>query len=195
VHRFNLTAALFLLIIIMALFGCTGRQKATDDRPVSPPATETAARQEPPVGVSVGNRAPELDGKGLDGQPVRLSDYRGKVVLLNFWATWCVPCRKEMPDIQALAQAHAGQLQVIAVNVGEDSEAIRAFMNELELELPVVLDRDMEITRKFMVIGLPTTYFINREGRISVRAVGQLDRHGLEHRLAEAGLSVAETKH
>jgi len=136
-------------------------------------ATDHSARalgiQEPKERVE----APDIVGADPDRKTIRLSGLRGKVVFLNFWATWCVPCRLEMPAMERLYQAFKGQgFVVLAVNVQEGPSAVRAFVRELKLTFPVVLDPKGEAAAKYLVRGLPATYLIGRNQVIVGRAIG-----------------------
>ena len=121
---------------------------------------------------------------------MRLADLRGKVVLLNFWATWCVPCRTEMPALEALYQRHkeAG-LVVLAINMDTLSSAgLEAFVKEVAVTFPIVLDPAWSTARLYQVRGLPTTYLIDRAGDVVVREVGERDwLDGVSH-MAVQGL-------
>jgi thiol-disulfide isomerase/thioredoxin len=121
--------------------------------------------------------APDFDLPTLAGERVRLGQFRGKVVLLNFWATWCVPCRTEIPAIEALFQRHREQgLEVIAINLDKISPAgVEAFLKEVKVTFRVVLDPSWSTTHAYGVVGLPTTYLIDRAGRVVVREVGERD--------------------
>lgn len=126
--------------------------------------------------VAVGQPAPDFALRDLDGRVVRLSGYRGQTVVLNFWASWCGPCRVEMPELlRAYEQRRAsGDLVVLAVDrLHEDSEgAVRAFVREFGLSFPVLLDADEEVVRRFNVTGLPATFFIDRDGVVRAIHVG-----------------------
>lgn len=112
----------------------------------------------------------------MDDQPVSLEKLRGKVVLINFWATWCPPCRREMPSLQRLWQQHGGKtdLQIVAINVGEDAESVLSFMGTLEASLTftIAFDKDSSVLRHWPIKGLPTTFLLDRNGRIVYRAIG-----------------------
>lgn len=132
------------------------------------------------------SRAPDFTLTGLDGTPVHLSDLRGKVVLLNFWASWCVPCRAEMPDLNALQRAYGGarDLVVVGVNFEEDMAAIKAFVDEQKLDFAIALDRDGRVTTQlFGVRPLPTTFIIDREGFIRDVWNGQIAPEAMVARL------------
>lgn len=111
--------------------------------------------------------------KGLDGGTLRSQDLAGKVVLMNFWATWCGPCKEEMPSLARL-QAQFDPLQVRIVTVTTDMypQGIRQFLDHLGVRLPVLFDEDQELSRSFTVRGLPTTVLISQEGQAVGRAVG-----------------------
>ena len=113
--------------------------------------------------------------RDINNKPIRLSDFRGKVVMVNFWATWCPPCRKEMPSMQHLWQEMArNDFHMLAVNVGEDDEQVFGFSFELgsEIDFPIVFDQHMKISRAYRVPGLPTSYLIDKNGKIAMRAIG-----------------------
>src|SRR5438105_5501245 len=105
-----------------------------------------------------------------------LADYRGKTVIVNFWATWCEPCRDEMPSLQRLARRMADRnLVVLTVDVGEAPERIRRFLTQAGIELPVLLDRDSSTSRAWQARGYPTSYVVGPDGRIRYYYVGALD--------------------
>jgi len=112
-------------------------------------------------------------GADPDGHFILLEDFRGKVVFLNFWATWCIPCRLEMPAMERLYRDFKGKgFVVLAVNVQEGPRAVRAFVRELKLTFPVVLDRKGEAAMKYVVRGLPATFILDRNLIIAGRAIG-----------------------
>jgi len=119
--------------------------------------------------------APALKLKDLDGKTHDLAQLRGKVVLINFWATWCPPCRREMPSMERLAQAFKGRpLVVLAVDVGEDADTIEAFTSQLDTvpTFPILLDTRSRSMQSWKVAGLPTTFLVDRQGRIVASAIG-----------------------
>jgi len=133
-----------------------------------PELREVAARPE----------APDISLPDSEGRPFTLSQLRGKVVLLNFWATWCPPCRAEMPSMQVLWDSLKGPgFELVAVNVGEDEDLVFAFRHELgtTLTFPVVMDKSGTSTRKYPVVGLPTSYVLDKKGRIVYVAEGGRD--------------------
>lgn len=117
--------------------------------------------------------APDFELVDLDGVPHKLSDYRGKVVVLNFWATWCPPCRYEMPSMQrGWEQVKDEDIVFLGVNVGEDADTVFVFLADYPVEFPLWFDHEAKVIESYPVTGLPTTYIIDPAGRITHRAVG-----------------------
>jgi cytochrome c biogenesis protein CcmG/thiol:disulfide interchange protein DsbE len=137
------------------------------------PANATTSGKIP--APQAGFLAPNFTAQTLDGQTVTLADLRGKVILVNFWASWCPPCRAEMPAIEATYQTYQAQkFVVLAVNsTAQDSLAeARYFINKNRLSFPILLDESGEITRLYRVQSLPTSFFIDGEGMIREVVVG-----------------------
>jgi len=123
-----------------------------------------------------GGVTPPLALSDLSGKTHRLEDYRGKVVLINFWATWCEPCRDEMPSIGKLREALAGKpFEVLAVNLAEPESRIRRFMEKVPMAFPVLLDRDTGAAKAWRARILPATYIVAPDGTIRYSHVGELD--------------------
>ena len=119
---------------------------------------------------------PGLELTGLDGRTHRLEDYRGRVVLLNFWATWCEPCRDEMPAIAELKKRLAGRpFVVLTVNVNEPESRVRNFLSRLPLDFPVLMDAEGRAAKGWHVRILPASFLIARDGRIRYTVTGELD--------------------
>jgi peroxiredoxin len=123
-----------------------------------------------------GGPTPALELADVDGKIHRLSDYRGKAVLVNFWATWCAPCREEMPSIEALRAAmHGKPFVVLAVNVGESARVARGFAGTMALGFPLLLDRDTKVTKAWSARILPASFVVGPDGRIRYSYFGALD--------------------
>ena len=123
-----------------------------------------------------GGATPPLELSDLQGKKHRLADYRGKVVLVNFWATWCVPCRDEMPSIERLRAALEGKgFVVLAVNLAEPESRIRKFLEAVPVRFPVLLDRDTQASKAWQARLLPVTFIVGPDGAIRYRHVGELD--------------------
>lgn len=127
------------------------------------------------VAMEVRTIAPDFTLEDLDGKQVKLSALRGRVVLVNFWATWCPPCRREMPSLERLSRQMSGQpFTVLAVNVGEDPDTVFPFTGTLEPAptFPLLFDHNSSVLRTFAVKGLPTSFILDKSGHIAFRAVG-----------------------
>ncbi len=126
--------------------------------------------------AATGGRDERLPLADQEGRPVRLEDYRGKVVVLNFWASWCVPCRKEMPDLQRLEARHRGRVKVIAVNATsqDDERAARLFLAQNGIDLLVAFDRTGRVTAAYGVYFFPTTLIVDAAGVIRARVEGRM---------------------
>jgi len=128
--------------------------------------------------------APDFLLETLDGGTLRLSDLQGKAVLVNFWATWCQPCRSELPHLVAAYDRYRQEgLEIVAVNLQEDKDTIAGFVEEFGIQFPVVIDRSGDVSDKYRVIGVPTSFFIDRSGVVrSIYTgpfVGQQSRQGI----------------
>ncbi|MDG1178684.1 MAG: TlpA disulfide reductase family protein [SAR324 cluster bacterium] len=120
--------------------------------------------------------AHDFAGKMMDAKTVNLQDYRGRFVLLNFWATWCSPCLKEMPDLEnAYNEMGQEKLVVLAVGMGESVEKIKAFFNKYSFTFPLLADNRMKITKLYGVRNIPVTYLIDPDGVVLGRALGVRD--------------------
>jgi peroxiredoxin len=131
-----------------------------------------------PEEVAPGRAAPDFAAVTLDGEPIRLRDLEGQAVLVNIWATWCLPCRREMPTLEAVWQGLGDRgLRVVAVSTdgaGADAE-IRAFVEELDLSFDVVHDRDGRIARRYRTRGVPETFLIAPDGTLRRHWLGRID--------------------
>ena len=134
----------------------------------------------------VGAVAPDFTWANLNGASVGLSELRGQVVLINFWATWCVPCRVEMPAIQA--RYNDGDFAVLAVNFDESAEKVRAFADELGLDFPILLDPGGKIQELYRVRGYPSSYFVDTNGVIQFIHIGEMSNADLDNYLSQLGL-------
>ena len=115
--------------------------------------------------------APTLRLENDDGKLIDIAQYRGRVLLVNFWATWCPPCRKEFPSLSRVRKLITpAQFEVIAVNVGEDQDNVFSFAGNTDF--PVLFDRDSKAMNTWSVRGLPTTFLIDKQGRLAYRATG-----------------------
>ena len=117
--------------------------------------------------------AADFDLMDVDGQRHTLAMYRGKIVIVNFWATWCPPCRFELPAMEKVWERLKNKgVVILGINVGEDADTIFTFTADYPVTFPLLLDSDSSVTNKYPVIGLPTTYVINPQGRLIYKAIG-----------------------
>jgi len=147
----------FLLLFIVVLPACS-RKEAT-----KPPGE--------------GKPAPDFILPDLAGRPTRLADLRGKVVLVNFWATWCPPCREEVPSMAKLNQLMAGKpFQMLAVSIDQGGkEAVEAFFKQAETTLPVLLDANGATSKLYGITGVPETFVLDKKGVIMKKVIGAMD--------------------
>ena len=146
---------LMLSVLLCALPGCSSKEK---------PALQ-------------GNPAPDFTLKDLSGKAQKLSDLKGKVVLLNFWATWCPPCREEVPSMVRLNQAMTGKpFQMLAVSIDEGGkDAVERFFSKSGNALPALLDTDQSVSKRYGLTGVPETFVIDKKGVILKKVVGAMD--------------------
>ncbi|MBL0387639.1 redoxin domain-containing protein [Tumebacillus sp. ITR2] len=128
-------------------------------------------KKEPTV-LEVGQAAPDFQLETLDGHKVQLSDYKGKVVLLNFWASWCEPCRQEMPDIEKAYETYKDQgLVVLGANLQENNVSIKGFADNMGMTFPILMDKDGKLAvQTYKVKPIPTSFFIDQNGILQAKA-------------------------
>ncbi|MDH5637288.1 MAG: TlpA family protein disulfide reductase [Nitrospinota bacterium] len=123
-----------------------------------------------------GKMAPDFTLPALGGETLRLADYKGKLVFLNIWATWCAPCREEMPSMQRLAEKLAGgNFAMITISIDEKTEDVEKFVKELGLTFPVGMDPAQEVAAQYKITGVPETYIISPDGVVNHHLIGPGD--------------------
>lgn len=147
-------SALLLVIMLLAISGAVHAEQ-----------TLTAIKNTVP--------APDFQLLDTDGNTHRLSDYRGKPVIINFWTTWCPPCREEIPSMnRAWQQLEQEGIAMLAINVGEDEETVFIFSADYPTDFPVLMDQTGAVIAEWPVKGLPTTFVVAPDGTIAYRAIG-----------------------
>jgi peroxiredoxin len=194
-----------LIIVILGLVGVAA--VIIGDYLARPPAPPGATGSREPAAVSSAElealyralgihrpadppEAPAFTLRALDGRPVQLREFRGKLVLLNFWATWCAPCLHEMPSMERLYQTFKQtEFVLLAVSMDRHGEEVaKPFVDNLQLTFPVLLDRTSEVGRQYGVRGLPSTYLIAPDGLLIGVVIGARDWYRTEAKALIAGL-------
>ena len=166
---------LFLCLAFVLLFtvGCSGGER-------EPSAANRAPSE---VQIDVGAAAPVFTLGGMGGTEAKVTPGDGKVYVINFWATWCPPCRKELPDIEKFAESHKERVSFYAVNIEEPEEKVTGFLKENGYELPVLFDKDGRATMAYQVSAVPTTFVIDASGKIAAKFIGVTTEADLEKAL------------
>jgi thiol-disulfide isomerase/thioredoxin len=141
-----------------------------------------------PAVPGIKDQASDFELQDLSGKPVKLSDFRGIPVLINFWATWCGPCRVEMPILQEYYRRYNPDFVVLAVNIDESRDTVQSFVDEYQLEFPVLLDKGGKVTDSYHVRGFPTSIFVDRDGNIRYQHIGGLSEEVLVGYLEDLGV-------
>ncbi|MEM7801374.1 MAG: TlpA disulfide reductase family protein [Chloroflexota bacterium] len=161
----------FLILGLLLMAGC--------GQAAEPEISESESVSDAAVGVDTENGAEveipsDFSLMTLDGQEVTLSDLRGKYVLVNFWATWCIPCRAEMPYLEEISIEHQDQLVILGINMGENEARVSAFIEEMGFTFPILLDPPNELTREHYVRGLPVSFVVGPDGTLVYRRIGEI---------------------
>ena len=159
--RYNQIAFFIIFLLAIIISGCKRDNKNTN--------------------VNIGSYAPKFALTDLSKKTINLDDYKGKKVILNFWATWCPPCVNEMPLLQEVYNNRKGEgIEVIGINHNEDYERVKKFISEKGVVFTILIDSDLKVSMDYGVIGLPVTFFIDREGRIKEKFKGELNKKLIE---------------
>ncbi|RLL45420.1 TlpA family protein disulfide reductase [Oceanobacillus piezotolerans] len=136
------------------------------------------------TGIEVGETAPNIELETVDGETFSLTDLRGKKVILNFWATWCPPCREEMPEMQKFYDEHKDEVEVVAVNLSDTENNLQDvpdYISQYGYTYPIPMDKEGTVASAYSVITVPTTYFIGTDGVVQqARKLGPMDYEFME---------------
>lgn len=174
-----LKVILVLMLVLVSvsgliLAGCVS-STPTPPAPAPPAPAPTPPVPAPAQGPQVGKLAPDFKLQSLDGQTVSLGDFRGNPVLINFWATWCPPCRFEMPFLQEIYEDKEWSdkgLVILAIDIGENPSVVKEFMESFGLSFTVLLDTNQDVALEYNIRAIPTTFFIDKDGIIQDIKVG-----------------------
>ncbi|WP_020155943.1 TlpA family protein disulfide reductase [Caldibacillus debilis] len=169
------------LLFLLAAFEFAGEKISPKDSGEGGARRGEAPGETP--GEKAGGEAPVLPLRTLDGTELSLADFRGKKVLLNFWASWCSPCREEIPHLQKFYRRHGGEIAVLAVNLTfgkENPETVKKFVEDHGLTFPVLLDREGKMMKEYGVVGIPTSFFIDEKGMIRRKYVGPMKEKDMD---------------
>ncbi|TDF99306.1 thiol-disulfide oxidoreductase ResA [Paenibacillus piri] len=132
-----------------------------------------------------GSKAPDFALAGLDGKKHQLSDFKGKTVVVNFWGTFCPPCKNEMPAIQhQYDKRNVQQVEFLGLNLGESKITVQNFVEQYKISFPILLDDNEEIRKRYGVMQYPTTFFIGPDGKIAKIRIGEMDEAFIEQTIA-----------
>lgn len=132
-----------------------------------------------------GDKAPAFSVKGLDGSTLKLSDLKGKPAIINFWGTFCLPCREEMPALQKAADKYGSSgVKVIGINLGENAVSVQSFLEQYKVKFPIYLDQDETIRKRYGVMYYPSTFFLLPDGTIHTVKVGEMDEAYIDQTVA-----------
>ncbi|WP_419887390.1 redoxin domain-containing protein [Neobacillus niacini] len=157
-------------VVLIALLGVAIVQ-AMDKKAEPENVSQEAASM---GGLKVGAKAPDFELKALAGDTVKLSDFKGKKVMLNFWATWCPPCKAEMPAMEEFHKEAGDDVVILAVNIDPHLD-VKAFVDENGITFPIPLDEEDKVNEMYQVLSIPTTYFIDTKGNIGNKYIGAMN--------------------
>lgn len=187
--RFLLVAAFILTVFLLADIFILHQNDSARPTGNTPETQGEMERENEPDGMEAANVAPGFNLPALDGGEVSLEDYKGRKILLNFWASWCPPCRAEMPDLDKVYQNYKDKgVVVLAINLANTEYSPGdgpAYIQENGFTFPVLIDKKGSVGALYQVISLPTTYFIDSDGIIRGKVTGPLKLKQMEERINE----------
>jgi len=172
--------------LIVGVSACESEEETT--APSEAPKTNTEARSSTSTYDTEPSPAPDIPLKTLSGETITLADQEGKVILVNFWATWCAPCRKEIPDLIDLhASMKSEGLRVVGIALDEEGRSVvEPYVEKMDINYPIVVDTSRSVESKFdSMYGLPTTYVVNPDGDIVKRVLGIFPTDEMKPKLQE----------
>lgn len=168
------------ILLLVALIGIAGFNLYSDRKNVTDIRNTGIAVENDETGIAVGDKAPDFVLQTVSGEKVKLSDYKGKKVFLNFWATWCPPCKEEMPHMQSFYEKKPEHVEILAVNFEESQQRITDFTGQYGLTFPILMDKDGKVAEIYEIYTIPTTYVLNEDGTVNQKIVGPMDQAMME---------------
>ncbi|GED68369.1 thiol:disulfide interchange protein tlpA [Brevibacillus reuszeri] len=182
----NALAAIVLIGLLAWGIMDTGKTPAASSATGS--AEQAAGKGNIAIGIEKGNLAPDFELQALNGEKMKLSDLRGKKVIVNLWATWCPPCRAEIPDMQSFYEANKDKgVVILGVNLTSTEtnvEAVSAFVQRYGMTFPILMDVDKQVSGVYKAISIPTSFIIDSSGVIQNKYIGPMNQEMMENMLS-----------
>ncbi|WP_274309231.1 peroxiredoxin family protein [Solibacillus daqui] len=181
---------LIVLVLVITMMGTYIKKELDEGKKISEQVIGKEVALDETIGLEKGNIAPDFTLYNLDGKPLTLSDLKGKRVVLNFWTTWCPPCKAEMPHMQEYYEKYKEEdnVEIVGVNLTYDREKVERveqFLKSYNITFPILLEPDGSVASQFKIITIPTTFIIDTEGRIQKKIVGPLDLETLRDNVTQ----------
>ena len=135
------------------------------------------------IGTEVGKKAPNFTLKNMDNNEITLRELEGQKVFINFWASWCPPCKAEMPDIEKLYQNHGEDIKIVVINLEEEKNKVEKYLEDENLNFTVLLDKNKKVASQYLVRAIPTSYFLDENGIIIAKNLGVLSYEEMKEKL------------
>ncbi|OLN24007.1 thiol-disulfide oxidoreductase [Domibacillus antri] len=175
----------FGVLLLALLIGIAAFNLYNDRKEVTDIGNAGVAVNDDKTGIAVGEKAPDFTVKTMGGQEVNLSDYEGKKIFLNFWATWCPPCKAEMPHMQSFYDDEPENVEILAVNLEESRAKVSEFVDQYALTFPILMDEDGTVAETYEVYTIPTTYVLNEKGVVEQKIIGPMDEPMMKNLLKD----------
>lgn len=184
--------SLFIILLVTAsllLTSCSSKPLSKNEPPDSEKAGTSSQADKAAYSKSSHVKAANFTLEDLDGNTISLNDLKGKNIFLNFWATWCPPCRGEMPDIQSIHEEYSEKgLVILAVNLGEGKDAIKDFVKKNNYDFKVLLDTEQTVGDMYNISAIPSSYFLDKDGNIIGKKIGAMSKEEIKSYLKLLGL-------
>lgn len=167
------------VLLLLLLFAVGSQALGNEDQNAN-----VSTREAITATAEVAGQAPNFTLSTLEGKEIKLSDFKGRKVMINFWATWCPPCKAEMPAMQQLYNQANGYMDILAINIDPKND-VAGFVRENQLTFPILLDESGKVNEDFSIISIPTTFLINEDGMIEKKHIGAMTLEQMEEFIIE----------